>query len=96
MRRSFHHIDFEFAPRADGRLRFLAADWDDHSPFMWLTYAIDHKRVEQGLRLDVDKKVIIDETGNPELDRFIRDNAEKIWDAVVKKRREASVHQSAN
>ena len=89
MSRHAYHLDLEGAvePLAESRLLFVAADWYDSSPFMWLTYIIDRKRAKHGLRLDVDKKVIIDQTGNAAIDRAIRDNAEKIWRAVIDRRR---------
>jgi len=83
------HIEGKIKPLGNGRLHFVSADWrDDRSPLVWLIYVLDgQKRQRTGIRLDLDKKVIIDQIGDEKLDREIKSQEQAIWNVVVTERR---------
>ncbi len=67
-----------------GRVRFLRAEWWKEAPrFVLLRFAIGDEEQDLGLRLDIDKKAILDRLEDDELDRMISDRAAEIWQVVT-------------
>jgi hypothetical protein len=74
-----------------GPVRFIRAEWWDTAPRMvLLRYAIDSHEQNVGLRLDLDKKAILDTLEDDgvsdgiRLDRIIQDRLPNIWDVVIR------------
>ncbi|HJS84224.1 MAG TPA: hypothetical protein VJ779_02055 [Acetobacteraceae bacterium] len=84
-----------------GPVRFIRAQWWDEAPrFALLRFAFEHGEEQQlGLRMDLDKKAILDSIGDQNLDAAIQQQAEQIWRAVVEARdqkmREQRVRENA-
>jgi hypothetical protein len=78
-----------------GPLHFLRVEWWDGSPrFVLLRYSLNNRVEPLGLRLDLDKKAILDSVRNSYLDDGIRQRLETIWAVVVRERAKviAGVH----
>jgi hypothetical protein len=78
-----------------GPLHFLRVEWWDDSPhFVLLRYSLNNREEPLGLRLDLDKKAILDSVWNSYLDDDIRQRLETIWAVVVQERAKviAGVH----
>jgi hypothetical protein len=74
-----------------GQLQFLRVEWWDQTPrFALLRYAMNGHEEPNGLRLDLDKKVILDSVSNTFLDDAIRRRASEIWDVVVEEQKIAA------
>jgi HSP20 family molecular chaperone IbpA len=54
------------------------------SPFAVVTYAVDGKVQELGLRLDLDKQVFLDKVDNPRVDDVLRGRAADVGNAVAR------------
>jgi hypothetical protein len=69
-----------------GSLEFVRAEWWKEAPrFVLLRYAVNGVVQPLGVRLDLDKKAILDSVDNLFLDREIKKIKFQIWEAVVKK-----------
>ena len=53
-----------------------------NSPFAVVNYSVDGKKQELGLRLDLDKQVFLDKTGDPRLDDDLQNRAVDVVDVV--------------
>jgi hypothetical protein len=52
-----------------GPLRFLRAEWWKEAPrFVLLRYTLHGKEIPNGIRMDLDKQVILDSVGDEQLD----------------------------
>lgn len=79
-------IDLADAKMQIGSLYFVRAEWWRESPrFVLLRYAVNGYDVPLGIRLDMDKKAILDSVDDPALDAQIRNRRFEIWDAVARK-----------
>jgi hypothetical protein len=68
-------------------LHLLRVEWWDESPrFVLLRYSLNNREEPLGLRLDLDKKAVLDSVSNRYLDDEIRKSAETIWKVVVEER----------
>jgi hypothetical protein len=75
-----------------GQLEFVRVEWWQESPhFALLRYALNGREAPHGLRLDLDKRAILDSVSNSFLDDAIRQHAHKIWKVVVQEQ-EAADH----
>jgi hypothetical protein len=68
-----------------GPLHFLRAEWqqDKISRFVLIRYALDGQEQPLGLRLDLDKKALLDSVGDPELDKSVQATAATIWSIIA-------------
>jgi hypothetical protein len=70
-----------------GPLQFLRVEWwDESSKFAVIKYSINDREEGLGLRIDLDKKAILDKVQNTYIDQRIQASREKIWQAVVEAR----------
>lgn len=68
-----------------GKVELLNASIASHdSPFAIVTYAVDGKIQELGLRLDLDKQVFLDKVGDPGVDDVLRGRAADVGNAVAR------------
>jgi hypothetical protein len=80
---SISTIDLTKELDAIGSLRFLRAEWWPESPrFALLRYTIDGVESRTGIRLDLDKRTILDSVGDSKLDFAIQQNILEIWNIV--------------
>ena len=67
-----------------GAVHFLRAEWQNpQSRFVLIRYAVDAKEERYGLRLDLDKKAILDDVGDAATARAVKECAQDIWKIVV-------------
>lgn len=67
-----------------GPLKFLRVEWWDEAPRMaLLRYSLGENEEALGIRLDLDKKAILDSVSNVLIDEAIRKDAGTIWQVVV-------------
>jgi hypothetical protein len=67
-----------------GQLQFLRVEWWGEAPrFALLRYSINDHEEALGIRLDLDKKAVLDSVANIFLDEAIRKNVDTIWKVVV-------------
>jgi hypothetical protein len=79
-------IDLTDAGIQVGALQFLRAEWWKEAPrFVLLRYAINGRTAPYGIRMDIDKRAILDSVGDPDLDSRIRGCRLEIWDHVAKR-----------
>ncbi len=73
---------------AFGPLAIVRAEWWKESPkFVLLRYEISGKEAAMGVRLDLDKKAILDDVGeNKDLSSALRERASEIWSVVVREK----------
>ena len=71
-----------------GPLAIVRAEWWKESPkFVLLRYEIFGKESDMGVRLDLDKKAILDDVGeSKDLSSALRENASDIWSVVVREK----------
>jgi HSP20 family molecular chaperone IbpA len=68
-----------------GNIELLNASVVSHgSPFAVVTYAVDGKVQDLGLRLDLDKQVFLDKVDNPRVDDVLRGRAADVGNAVAR------------
>jgi hypothetical protein len=74
-----------------GPLQFLRAQWWESAPRMvLLRYTVGKNEEPLGLRLDLDKKAILDSVPNVFVDQAIRLKVGDIWRVVVDQQRAVS------
>jgi hypothetical protein len=74
-----------------GPLHFQRAEWWSEAPrFALLRFTLNGSEQELGLRLDLDKRAIIDRLDDERLNRELTDNAHHIWDVVAQGLRKPS------
>jgi hypothetical protein len=67
-----------------GSLRFLRAEWQDpKSRFVLIRYSLNGKEQPLGVRLDLDKKVLLDSVGDQELDKSVQAVAPTLWSIIA-------------
>jgi hypothetical protein len=67
-----------------GPLHFLRAEWQDEtSRFVLIRYAVNGQEQPFGLRLDLDKKALLDGVEDPELDKSVQAVAPTIWSIIA-------------
>jgi hypothetical protein len=67
-----------------GAVQFLRAEWKNPlSRFVLIRYAVDAKEEPYGLRLDLDKKAILDDVGDAATASAVKARAQEIWKIVV-------------
>jgi hypothetical protein len=67
-----------------GPIRFVGAEWWKEAPrFVLLRYEQDGNGVPCGIRMDLDKRVLLDSVGDDRLDMLINSQREKIWFAIA-------------
>jgi hypothetical protein len=77
-------VKLEGAVEDAGRIHLLRAEWwTPGSRFVLIRYAVDGKEPDLGLRMDMDKRSIMDSLGDDDLDRAVRDRIPQIWELVV-------------
>jgi hypothetical protein len=77
-----------------GSLRFLRAEWQhDRSRFVLIRYARNGREEPLGLRLDLDKKVLLDNVEDPELDKSVQVLSSTIWSIVATERLQGNIFQ---
>jgi hypothetical protein len=70
-----------------GALHFLRAEWQrDKSRFVIIRYALDGREQPLGLRLDLDKRVLLDSVDDAEVDKSVQAITTKIWQIVAAER----------
>ncbi len=70
-----------------GTLRFVRVEWWlEAMTFSLLRYSIDGTLATQGLRMDMDKRTILDDPEGYDVGDLIRADAYDIWLAVVNAR----------
>jgi hypothetical protein len=70
-----------------GSVHFLRAEWENHqSRFVLIRYSVDGKEDAYGLRLDLDKRAILDDVGDADTARSVKAHAPDIWAVVVNER----------
>jgi hypothetical protein len=80
-------IDLEGKLADIGVLHFLRVEWQrDRSRFVVIRYALDGREQPLGLRLDLDKQVLLDSLDNPEIDKSVQAITAKIWQIVAAER----------
>jgi hypothetical protein len=77
-----------------GSLRFLRAEWQhDRSRFVLIRYARNGREEPLGLRLDLDKKVLLDNVEDPKLDKSVQVLSSIIWSIVATERLQGNIFQ---
>jgi hypothetical protein len=77
-------VDLEAKVTDIGAIHFLRAEWKDpKSRFVLIRYSIGGKEEPFGLRLDLDKKAILDDVGDDDTSRAVKARARDIWNVVV-------------
>jgi hypothetical protein len=72
-----------------GRVHFLWAEWKvPRARFVILRFAIDDKVQDLGLRLDLDKRAILDDVLDAETSAAAKARAQQIWELVISHRKE--------
>jgi len=67
-----------------GPLRFLRAEWWKEAPrFVLLRYTLHGKEIPNGIRMDLDKQVILDSVGDEQLDARLFSQRASIWQAIT-------------
>jgi hypothetical protein len=67
-----------------GALHFLRAEWQlERSRFVLIRYALDGREHPLGLRLDLDKRVLLDSVDDPEVDKSVQALTQTIWRIVA-------------
>jgi hypothetical protein len=80
-----------------GELHFMSVEWRDQaSRFVLIRYAENGKLAKLGYRLDLDKRVVLDKTGNAQFDLALAKRAAKIWKLVAASRQSVFDHAVAN
>jgi hypothetical protein len=75
-------------------LHFLRAEWQhERSRFILIRYAKDGQEQPLGLRMDLDKKVLLDTVADPRLDTSVQELASTIWSVVATERAEGKIYQ---
>jgi hypothetical protein len=70
-----------------GTVRFLRAEWKNpQSRFVLIRYSVDAREEPYGLRLDLDKKAILDDVGDAATATAVKACAQDIWKIVVNMR----------
>jgi hypothetical protein len=70
-----------------GALHFLRAEWRrDKSRFVLIRYALDGREQPLGLRLDLDKRVLLDSVGDAEVDKSVHAATPMLWLLVANER----------
>jgi hypothetical protein len=69
---------------AIGPIRFVRAEWWKQAPrFVLLRYELGDKDAPRGIRMDLDKQVLLDSVGDERLDMLLDSQREKIWLAIT-------------
>jgi hypothetical protein len=77
-------VDLEAKVTDIGPIHLLRAEWKNpKSRFVLIRYSIGGKEEPFGLRLDLDKKAILDDVGDDETSRAVKARAREIWNVVV-------------
>jgi hypothetical protein len=72
-----------------GAVHFLGAEWKvPQSRFVIVRFALDNKEQLLGLRLDLDKRAILDDVKDEETSAAVMARAEQIWNIVISYRQE--------
>ena len=74
-----------------GGVHFLRAEWKAHNPrFVLIRYAMGKEKEAQryGLRLDLDKRVILDDVGDADTTAQVKARARDIWAIVAMRARQ--------
>jgi hypothetical protein len=80
-------VDLREVPNA-GAVHFLRAEWKvPKSRFVILRIALDDKEQPLGLRLDLDKRAILDDVRDEETSAAVKARAQQIWNIVINYRR---------
>jgi hypothetical protein len=70
-----------------GAIHFLRAEWlDADSRFVLVRYSIDAKEDPYGLRMDLDKRVFLDDLASCDWGNEIKAREPQIWQAIVNER----------
>jgi hypothetical protein len=70
-----------------GALHFLRAEWQrEKSRFVLIRYSWQGREQPLGLRLDLDKRVLLDSLGDADVDKSVQEVTPKIWDIVANER----------
>jgi len=78
------------------RLQFVRAEWWKESPrIALLRYRVEGRESAEGLRLDLDKRAILDDVADHELDSLVKNDSGRIWDAVVEASAELLAYETA-
>jgi hypothetical protein len=80
-----------------GPVVFVTAEWTDDVPqFVLLKYELRGEPQEYGVRMDVDKRMLMEDLEEPELNARIRERSAEIWSIVVNEIGEKSHAQARN
>lgn len=72
-----------------GQLRFVSVEWWEESPrFALLRYSMGEGVEPLGLRMDMDKKAVLDRVENKFIDDAIREKSQEIWKVVAERQHE--------
>jgi hypothetical protein len=72
-----------------GHLRLIRAEWWAETPhFVLLKYAVDGHEQAESLRLDLDKRAIIDKLDDPRFQAELDHDSPSIWAMVVEHQRQ--------
>jgi hypothetical protein len=72
-----------------GSVHFLRAEWKvPQSRFVIVRFSLNDKEQPLGLRLDLDKRAILDDVQDEETSAAVRARASQIWAEVIKHRQE--------
>jgi hypothetical protein len=89
---STKQIDLEGKLQNIGSVRIVRAEWQrDESRFVLLRYVVDGQLQPLGLRLDLDKRVILDSVGDPKVNDSIQALVPKILSIVNAERSVAKI-----
>jgi hypothetical protein len=67
-----------------GPIQFVSAEWTEHAPqFVLLRYELSGRAQKFGVRLDLDKRMVMEDLEDPELNKDIRKLSGSIWEVVV-------------
>jgi hypothetical protein len=63
---------------------FVRAEWAREAPqFVLLKYEIEDKEQEFGVRMDLDKRILMEDLDDPALNYKMRERSNAIWSVVV-------------
>jgi hypothetical protein len=71
------------SPTSEQYISFGRSGKPPQSRFVLIRYSVDAKEEPYGLRLDLDKKAILDDVGDAATARAVKECAQDIWKIVV-------------
>lgn len=75
-------LNLEDVPAA-GPVHFIAAEWRDDSPLVIVRYSVYGMEASLGIRLDLDKRVFLDDIPEKRWQVDVRNHTREVWTAIA-------------